>query len=287
MTPSASGYLLAWEEGSAGKAVYLHATDKQGAGTGAGVTIASTTATQARPIVSRAPGGYAVTWMDQVLGAQAVQVALVDANLAVTGPTRVAPSSGGAGWPWVAGTDQRAAILWSDHRAGHFDTRFADLDARLAMSNDEPLRMGVPNDALLGRMITTSFGYLAAWEDMRGDDNQIFMALVDPHGMTLGGGLVEEPDSGDANWPNMAYDGSSAAIVYYQWRDGGPQIFMSFVDATGKRVGGLHDLQVSQTPRGTARYPDVQWTGSEFGVAWIDTRDGAAQLYFARVKCAR
>jgi hypothetical protein len=111
------------------------------------------------------------------------------------------------------------------------------------------------------------------------------MALTDPNGKDTGGGLVEQPDTGDANWPHMAWSGEYGAVVYYQWRDSTPQIFMTFVDGSGKRVFGP-DLQVSATPNGKwARFPDVDWDGKEFGVAWIDSRDGTTQLYFQRVAC--
>jgi hypothetical protein len=225
--------------------------------------------------------------MDQIEGQPAVEIAFADESSKVTGPVRVAQNSGGAGWPWVAGDDQGVAMIWSDKRTGAFDIRFADLDAQaLALQNEGALRDDAKTDALLGRMIKTGFGYLAAWEDMRGDDNQIWMALTDGGGKMIYTGLVEEPNTGDANWPNMAWTGGAVAIVYYQWRSDNPQIFMSFIDATGKRVAGLHDLQVSSNPKGSmARFPDVVWNGTDLGVAWIDTREGSPQLYFARVTC--
>ena len=69
------------------------------------------------------------------------------------------------------------------------------------------------------------------------------MALVDPSGShALGGGLVEQANTGDADWPNISWDGSAAAIVYYQFRGGRPQIYMTFVDGTGARVSGLSRL---------------------------------------------
>jgi hypothetical protein len=176
-------------------------------------------------------------------------------------------------------------MLWSDHRTNEFDIHFGALDpTKLDVSGDVAVRTGAKNDALLGRMIKTDVGYISAWEDMRASDNQIFFAITREDGSIVYEGLAEEPDSGDANWPNMAWTGSSAGIVYYQWRGSQPQIFISFIDGTGKRVGGLHDLQVSHTTR-TARFPDVKWNGTSFGVAWIDTRDGRPELYFAQVSC--
>jgi hypothetical protein len=287
---TSTGYLVVWQEGSAGKAVYAHALTPDAEPTGPGVAVAPTQSAQARPVLARAPGGKAaVTWMDTFDGKPGVSIALVDpATLAITGPQRIAPSDVD-GWPWVAGDDRSLAMVWSDKTSGPYDIQFATIDPTdptLAPQHQTPLRDDARHDALLPRMIRTSFGYMAAWEDVSDSDNQIHMALVDAQGDRLGGGVVEEPNSGDANWPNLAWNGSAAGIVYYQWRSGRPQIYMSFVDGTGARVAGLHDLQVSSGKSGWSKYPDVVWTGTEFGVLFVDTRNGAPALWLQRVSCA-
>jgi hypothetical protein len=281
-----SGYLVVWQEGTAGQAVYVHALSSDALPTGNGFSVAATQSTQARPVLAHAPNGkVAVTWMDLFGGKGGVAIALVDpSSLAVTGPQRVAQSDVD-GWPWVAGDDQSLAMVWSDKASGPYDIQFATIDPSLAVEHETPLREDAKNDALLPRMIRTNRGFMSAWEDMRGSDNQIFMASVDPSGTHLGGGVVEEPNSGDANWPNMASAGDEAAIVYYQWRSGRPQVYMSLVDASGARVAGLHDLQVSNGGQGWSKYPDVVWTGTEFGVMYVDTRTGGPALWFQRVSC--
>jgi hypothetical protein len=285
---TSSGFVVAWQEGTAGEAVVAHALDASAHPVGSGATIASTEAAQARPVLARGPGGGLVAaWMDTYLGKGGVSVATLDPSTLVPKTTqRVSPDDIG-GWPWVAGNDHGLGIVWSDKAGGPYDVRFAALDpSTLAASHEANIRGDAAHDALLPRMISTDAGFLAAWEDMRGADNQIYMALVDPSGAPLGGGLVEEPNSGDANWPNMAWMGSAAAVVYYQWRDARPQIFMSFVDGTGARVAGKHDLQVTGGTGGWSKYPDVVWNGREFGVLYVDTRSGAPALWFARVACA-
>jgi hypothetical protein len=293
LVKTSSGYMVAWEEGSAGNAVYARALGPNALPVGEGVTVAATQLQQPRPVLARAPGGeIAVTWMDQFAdGTQGVQVASLDpSTMEVSGPLRVA-STDTAGWPWIAGDDAALALVWRDqgtesNGSPSYDIPFASIDPKtLQASGRTSLRGSGPTQATLARMVRTDAGFLAAWEDDRGTDNAIFMSLVDLTGAHIGGGLVEEPNSGDANWPNMAWTGQAGAIVYYQWRDERPQIFMSFVDPKGNRIGGLHDLQVSNGSGGTSKYPDVVWTGSEFGVMYVDTRDGGPSLWFQRVSC--
>jgi hypothetical protein len=224
--------------------------------------------------------------MDTFQGKGGVQLATLDSGGTMVGPQRVAASDVD-GWPWLAGDDQVLGLVWSDEASTSYDAHFSPVDASsLATGGGKSLRNTTKGNALLPRMIRTGFGFFAAWEDTRDGGNQIYMALVDANGNMLGGGLVEEPDSGDANWPNMAWTGKEAGVVYYQWRGGQPQIFMSFVDATGARVAGRPDLQVSNGTAGWSRFPDVAWTGSEFGVMYVDTRTGVPALWFQRVACS-
>jgi hypothetical protein len=225
--------------------------------------------------------------MDAFEGKFGVELATLDSAGKMAGPQRVAPADVD-GWPWLAGDDQVLGIAWSDKASTAYDVHFSPVDARTlaASTPDKSLRGTTKGDALLPRMVRTGFGFLAAWEDTRNGGNEIYMALVDPAGNVLGGGVVEEPDSGDANWPNMAWTGTEAGVVYYQWRGGQPQIFMSFVDATGARVAGRPDLQVSNGNAGWSRYPDVVWTGSEFGVMYVDDRTGTPSLWLQRVACS-
>jgi hypothetical protein len=285
-----TGYVVVWQEGSAGKAVYAHRLDAGGAPTGTGATIAAVQSDQPRPVVAQAPAGQvAVAWMDNFEGKPGVEAALVDPSSLHVGPSTRIAASDADGWPWVAGDTDLLGIAWSDKASGPYDVKFTHLDAQLGSAAVPTFLRGAregEGDCLLPRLRRTTFGFMAAWEDTgTGDENQIYMALMGPGGVRFAGGLVEEPDSGDANWPNIAWTGAAAGIVYYQWRTGRPQIFISFVDGKGARVAGLHDLQVSAGSGGWSKFPDVVWTGHEFGVVYVDTRDGPSGLWLQRVSC--
>jgi hypothetical protein len=286
---TSSGYFVAWEEGSSTKTVHAQMLGADLHPTGAESVLAQTSSTQARPIAKTIGNGTALAWMDQAGTSEALNVALVDSSMKMTTPNRVAMSDS-AGYPWLAGDSASLALLWSDKTGGPYDIHFSPLDMNsLTATANVTVRTGPAGDALLGRMIKTSFGFLAAWEDQTlPDKTHVYMSLLGPDGTKIADGLVEEDVDGNANWPNMAWNGSAAAIVYYEWRTGThtPQIYMSFVDGTGKRVGGLHDLKVSASPgNNQAKLPDVVWSGTDFGVVWTDTRDGGHSLYFARVDC--
>lgn len=307
MTPGASnlpslvktsqGYVVVWEEGTAGQSIYVHALGSDASPVGNGVSIGTTQLTDARPVVATAPGGQtAVVWMDQFGGMPGVDFALLNpdpSSFAVTGPQRI-PANDQASWPWVAGDSQSLAMLWSDLSTDNdasspaYEIEFASVDPQtLAPSAASNLPADGPFNQQLGRMVRTSSGYVAAWEDEQSDggDNQIQMAFLDSNGGVEKNGLVEQPHTGDANWPNIAWSGTYAGIVYYQWRTGLPQIYMTFFDSKGERAAAT-DMQISDGTTGGARFPDVVWTGSEFGVMYIDSRDGQPELWMHRVRCS-
>lgn len=291
----ANGFVVAWQDDVN---VRLHKLDADGHPSGTGKVVATGRSTQTRPVLSASPMGTVLAWMDQTLdssmnndeiGDSRGSIALVadDLSLRTDVPTKPFSPSANAGYPWLAGDAQRLAILWSETDRGRTDTFYSTVTDQLALPSKIGTRdAGAANAALLGRLMLTDFGALASWEDHRGGQAEIYMSLLDPTGFVYAGGLVEEPDTGNANWSHMAWTGSAAGVVYYQFRSGKPQIFMTFIDNRGVRIGGAADMQLSNTT-GWARFPDLLWNGDEFGGMWIDGRGGQTELYFNRAACKK
>jgi hypothetical protein len=298
LLPTPSGFAVVWQEEDAQPHVRAHALDLSGRPIGSSHIIAYGRSAQMRPVLAASPLGVAVSWMDQVpasttdidmVGDSTTYVGLLNDSLQLRNdvpPQRVNPKSRSA-YPWLVGSDSKLALLWSDNRSGVIDPYFGPIGADLSLESSTDVRgAAVENAAQLGRMHLTDVGYIAAWEDLRTGSEEIYMSLLDLDGNRYAGGIVEEPGTGNANWPHIAWTGSSAAIVYYQFRSGRPQIFLTFIDQNGMRIQGAADAQVSNSGE-WARYPDVLWNGSEFAVMWIDARDGVPELYFNRALCKK
>lgn len=291
-----TGFVVAWQDLDAQSTVRVHALDLAGRPVGSGRVVALSRGEQSRPVLASSPNGVAISWMDQAqasaglidaVGDSTVYVGLLGPDLVLRTdvPVRQISPSAKTGYPWLAGDQERLGLLWSEEGSSHTDTFFSSLDG--ALSSPVPNNVRDPdviNAALLGRLLLTDFGFLAAWEDHRTGAEEIYMSLLDPLGRRYAGGLIEEPNTGSANWPHLAWTGSAAGVVYYQFRSGRPQIFMTFIDRTGTRIGGGADTQISNTAV-WARFPDVVWNGSEFAIMWVDFRDGRTELYFNRALC--
>ncbi len=78
--------------------------------------------------------------------------------------------------------------------------------------------------------------------------------------------------------PSVAWTGSSYGLV---WRTF-PDENIHFALATARGIRGPE----TSVPTRSSVYTHsarVVWTGTEFGVAWIDNRNGLSELYFARL----
>jgi hypothetical protein len=283
---ASGGYLVAFEENATPAQVLTVVLDANGAPVGPAKVVATSPGAEARPVVASGPEGPVLAWMEGEYPATSSFVARVDpATGALVADSKKPLGGAGAGFPYVASGASALAVAFSQPAGATATIDFGLLGPSLELTGRQSLRAPA-GDARLARVGRRGGAFLVAWEDFREPDEQVFMALVDQAGAKSADALVENPGTGSANWPNVASkaDGSSSAVVYYQFRQRRPQIFLAYIDATGRKVGG--DLQVSNTPAAAyAKYPDVQWSGSTFGVVWVDTRFGDGQAFFANVSC--
>jgi hypothetical protein len=80
--------------------------------------------------------------------------------------------------------------------------------------------------------------------------------------------------------PSLAWNERHYGLAWTDDRTGGFDTWFARLTPRGKFEGA--PLRLS-TPQGEAVEPSVSGNGSEFGVAWIDTREGDLGLYFARI----
>ncbi len=96
----------------------------------------------------------------------------------------------------------------------------------------------------------------------------------------IGSDLRVTYDSHDSKWSALAWTGSEFGVSWPDYRDGNFEIYFARVSAGGNTIGS--DLRVTYDAS-YSYVPSLCWTGSEFGNAWQDTRDGNGEIYFARL----
>ncbi|MFH1434835.1 MAG: hypothetical protein ABIJ56_03870 [Pseudomonadota bacterium] len=106
--------------------------------------------------------------------------------------------------------------------------------------------------------------------------------VVDEPGR-MGGQIRVTDDPGHSTLPSPAWTGSEIVMAWHDNRDGRREIYIARASGLGEKLGG--DIRLTDSP-GDSTQPWLRWTGSEMAVAWSDTRDGNAEIYFARATAA-
>jgi predicted RecA/RadA family phage recombinase len=80
--------------------------------------------------------------------------------------------------------------------------------------------------------------------------------------------------------PSIVWTGSEFGLAWTDGRDGNFEIYFARLDSSGSKIGA--DVRVTNNPA-TSTMTSLVWTGSEFGLAWADNRDGNFEIYFKRI----
>jgi hypothetical protein len=256
-----NGWLVVWQAPSAagGSVIRAQRLAEDGAPVGATMDVATSSSVEARPAMARLSSGLAFVWMDAQSSAR---IGLLGGQ--GMGPISALPA--GARYPAIAVADGgEAAIAWSDGATLSFSRALPP-----AAIQGVTVRSG-PGEARLPRIANAgSAGHLIVWEDTRAPQEQVYMARVDAAGNVVGEVRVDDDDS-SANWPDVVWTGTEAAVVYYQFQ-GPPVIYLARLGADLKPKGS----PVRVSGKG-ARFPSIAWNGNELGVAWA-IKDGGVRM---------
>ena len=119
-------------------------------------------------------------------------------------------------------------------------------------------------------------------ESAKRDDTAVISTRVfDPNGAAMGEGVVTRRAlaAGGVAVATTDRPDDGAAIAWVARDSGDPQVHLARVDRHGKL---LHDVALTAV-RGDASDVAVAWTGEQWAVAWVDTRDGNGEVYATTV----
>jgi len=266
--PTESGFVVVWQDaGASGSVIRAQQLDADGAPTAGPFDVGTSGVTEARPTSALVKGGVAIAWMEP----QDSRIGVLSGSS--MGAMTTLP---GARFPAVAsrGGEAEVALAWSSGATLSF-ARATSPGGAPQMMNNATVRTG-PGEAKLPRVAAGDGQWFVAWEDTRSGAERVYLSRVDGSDKPLGEVRVEE-DEGSANWPDVVWTGTHAAVAYYQFQEGPPAVYL--------RLFGP-DLSVATPPiklsGKNARFPAVTVAGEELGVAWA-IKDGGVEL--VRVAC--
>jgi hypothetical protein len=183
-------------------------------------------------------------------------------------------------FPSVAWNGSEYGVSWRSDRDGNEEIYFqriasngTGVGSNVRITTD-PFTSDYPS------MVWADSVYGLSWNDDRTGNNEIYFSLLWPTGSKIGGDVRVTSAATDSLFPSLVWTGSLYGLVWQDSRDGNSEIYFTRISENGLKFGA--DYRVTLELNESA-FPSLAWSGSEFGIAWEDDRDGNLAIYFARV----
>ncbi len=127
-------------------------------------------------------------------------------------------------------------------------------------------------------IVWTGSKYGVAYQNYDSTNSIVLMKALNPDGSGGGGkGFTVSSVGSYYNLPTLDWSGSEYGVTWPDDRYANNEIFFQRMTASLTKTGAA--VRISSNSEDSKR-PDIAWSGSEYGVAWDDYRDGNAEIYF-------
>ncbi|MDO9390403.1 MAG: FlgD immunoglobulin-like domain containing protein [bacterium] len=287
-----TNYLVVWGDGRNGSYdIYGTRVSQAGAVLDAtGIAISTAADDQLSPTIAFDGTNYLVAWLDyrngfysDIYGARVSTAgALLDAfgkAISTVADNQVEPS--------VAFNGTNYLVVWEDYRNGSYPDIYGVLVSKTGVALDT---VGIA--ICKGNLYQYSpfvapdgTNYLVVWEDFRNGSYDIYGARVNQAGAVLDSSSIAICTVANHQYsPSIVFDGTNCMVVWEDLRNGSYDIYGARVNQAGT-VLDTFGKAIS-----TAAYyqfaPSVAFDGTNYLVVWEDYRNGAYDIYGARVNQA-
>jgi hypothetical protein len=182
--------------------------------------------------------------------------------------------------PSLAWSGSEYGASWEDDRNLNYEIYFARLDSSGSRIGSS---IRITNDFSSSQepsIIWKGEEYGISWRDTRNGNEEIYFARLDSSGSKIGTDVRVTYDDSSSYEPSLVWTGDRHGIAWHDYRDGNNEIYFARLDSSGTKLGT--DVRVTTFTTNSSS-PSIVWTGNEYGISWYDTRDGNAEIYFARM----
>ena len=244
--------------------------------------------------------GYGVAWGARVdeAGPPEIFFRLLDKNGVPAGPPkRITDAPNLSLSPSLVWTGTQYGLAWHDGRDAAPDAAPGTGGAEIYFARLDAAGDKIGNDVRVSNFLSQSFRpslvwngteYAVTWNDDRDGNHEIYFARLDANGAPVGGEVRVTNAAGSSLFSDLAVVRSGTGtpgygVVWQDDRDGNIEVYFSRLDAMGAPASAIR-LTTTPLASGDAH---IAWSGSSFGVAWIDEKPGDADVssyvYFAQL----
>jgi len=280
-----SEFGLAWEDNRDGNyEIYFARVSAAGALIGSALRVTNQASFSYDPSLCWTGSEFGLAWEDYRDGNYEIYFARVSASGAKVGlDTKITAGASYSYDPSLAWSSMNGqyGLAWHDLRDGNYEiylTRLSQAGVKLALDKR------ITFDAAASyypSLVAAGSEYGVAWQDKPdGNDDEIYFARIAADGDTLGGAVRVSFADDSSQVPSLAWSGTEYGVAWADRRSGSSEVYFERLAASGDTLG--HDLKASADGL-NSRAASLVWAGTEFGLAWSDSRDGVEEIYFARV----
>jgi hypothetical protein len=232
-----------------------------------------------RPSMVFAGSEFGVAWND-VRGTDPREIyftRISELGVKVGGDVRATTGGGDSRNPSMAWTGSEYGLAWRDSRNDE-DVYFRRVSAVGGLVGADTRITYIWNDLNMPSLVWTGSEFGAAWQ-LWWAPNVIYFSRISQTGGAVGSPL-EVPSVRGSVMPSLTFTGSEYGVFYPDSRSGVGEVFLTRLTSGGAKIGA--DVRVTNSPFGSGG-PNAIFNGSEYGVGFISSRDGTAEVFFMRV----
>ena len=232
-----------------------------------------------------------VVWLGTESGVSWVNTSVEDLfywTIPLTGPgvsrtTRVTTGSVSPRSQSMAWTGSEVGLAWYDSRYSNAEIFFRRISPGGALQGSEVRVTSDLAESSSPSLAFTGSEFGLCWHDSRDGNPEIYFARLTADGTKLSSDVRITFETNQSYTPSLAWSGSEFGVGWYDLRDGAGEIYLARISAAGSKIGS--DTRLTTDPA-QSNNPDLVWTGSEYGLAWVDYRSGDSDVFFATVSPA-
>jgi len=183
-------------------------------------------------------------------------------------------------YPCLAWTGSTLGAAWMDGRDGNEEIYFRPVAPAARTLGPEVRLTDSANWDYQPQLVWNGSNFGLLWMHERKEKRDVYFIRLSESGGKIGSpvrivnqAMIEKPT-------RLAWTGRGYGAVWTDYRPGNPEIFFSPLSASGQPAGSPVRVTEGQ---GMSEPGALLWTGSSFALVYLDSRDGAKQVYFTRL----